>query len=75
MGENFARDFRDRIYPTALIQLLNDAKRLGEKTGSGFYKFDAKRRASPDPELAPLIQKSRQVTHAARAAQLQSLPP
>lgn len=61
MGENFAQDVGERIYPTALIQLLNDAKRLGEKTGSGFYKFDKKRKASPDPELAPIVAESRKV--------------
>ena len=61
VGQNFFKDFRERVYPTQLIQLLNDAKRLGEKTGSGFYKFDAKRKAQPDPELAPIVQKSRQV--------------
>lgn len=61
VGENIAQSYGDRIYPTALFQLLNDAKRLGEKTGSGFYKFDNKRRASPDPELAPILQASRKV--------------
>ena len=61
VGQNFYKDFRERVYPTKLIQMLNDANRLGEKTGSGFYKFDAKRKALPDPDLAPIIQKSRQV--------------
>lgn len=32
----------------------------GEKTGAGFYKYDAKRKASPDPEgVAPFLQASR----------------
>jgi len=62
VGENIAQSYGDRIYPTALFQLLNDAKRLGEKTGSGFYKFDNKRRASPDPELAPILQASRKAS-------------
>ena len=31
------------------------------KTGKGFYKFDDKRRASPDPELAPILAASRKV--------------
>lgn len=61
VGENFARDYSERIYPTVLMHLLNDAKRLGEKTGSGFYKYDGKRKASPDPDLAPIVQKSREV--------------
>ena len=61
VGENFAKDFGERIYPTALIHLLNEKKRLGEKTGSGFYKFDNRRKASPDPDLAPIIAESRKV--------------
>lgn len=48
-------------------QLLVESKRLGEKTGSGFYKYDARRRASPDPSLAPLVAQSRKVGGWARA--------
>jgi len=33
--------------------------RLGQKTGSGWYKYDADRRASSDPEAAELIRKWR----------------
>ena len=45
----------------AIMKLLNDHKQLGEKTGAGFYKFDAKRKASPNKDLAPLIAESRKV--------------
>lgn len=56
VGKNFIESFPDRVYPARLILLLNEAGRLGEKTGKGFYKFDAKtRKATPDPELANLI--------------------
>lgn len=61
VAENFAEDFSERIYPTSLIKLLNDGKQLGEKTGSGFYKFDKKRKASPNPDLASVIAQSRKV--------------
>lgn len=30
--------------------------------GSGFYKYDARRRAAPNPELAPLVEQSRKVS-------------
>ena len=33
--------------------------RLGQKTGSGWYKYDADRRASTDPEVAELVRKWR----------------
>ncbi|KXZ50410.1 hypothetical protein GPECTOR_16g584 [Gonium pectorale] len=60
VGANFVTSFADRVYVSRLIPALNEAKRLGEKTGKGFYKFDAKtRKASPDPELAPLLAESR----------------
>jgi enoyl-CoA hydratase/3-hydroxyacyl-CoA dehydrogenase len=60
VGANVVETWPERVYRTALIPSLVAAKRLGEKTGAGFYKFDAKRKASPDPEgLAPLLAASR----------------
>lgn len=59
VGKNFIESFPDRVYPARIIQSLNQEKRLGEKTGSGFYAFDAKRKASPDPKLAPLVEAAR----------------
>lgn len=61
VGKNFLESFSKRCYPARIIQLLNENKRLGEKSGRGFYKYDARRRASPDPDLAPLVQQSRKV--------------
>lgn len=37
---------------------MNDAKRLGEKTKAGFYAYDDRRRARPDPAIAPLLEAS-----------------
>lgn len=59
MGHNVAGSFGERTYPSRIIQALVDAKRLGEKTGAGFYKFDARRKAAPDSELAPFVERSR----------------
>ncbi|KAG2485502.1 hypothetical protein HYH03_015775 [Edaphochlamys debaryana] len=60
VGANFVTSFPERVYVSRLIPALNEAKRLGEKTGKGFYKFDPKtRKASPDPDLAPLLAASR----------------
>ncbi|KAK9827372.1 hypothetical protein WJX81_002997 [Elliptochloris bilobata] len=59
VGHNVAGSYGERTYPSRIIQALVDAKRLGEKTGAGFYKFDARRKASPDPELAPFVERSR----------------
>ena len=61
VGQNFLDAFPERTYPAGLIKKLNEAKRLGEKTGAGFYAFDAKRKARPDPALAPIVEASRKV--------------
>ena len=38
VGKNFVEAFSERVYISYLIPLLNEKKRLGEKTGKGFYK-------------------------------------
>lgn len=58
VGKNFVDSFPERVYTSRLIPLLNELKRLGEKTGKGFYQYDAKRRASPDPEIAGILKQS-----------------
>ncbi|BDA49067.1 Peroxisomal fatty acid beta-oxidation multifunctional protein [Coccomyxa sp. Obi] len=62
VGKNFLESFPERTYPANLIAKLNEAKRLGEKTGSGFYAYDAKRKAKPDPSLAPIVEASRKAS-------------
>jgi enoyl-CoA hydratase/3-hydroxyacyl-CoA dehydrogenase len=59
VGKNFLDSFPERCYPARIIQLLNEHKRLGEKTGAGFYKYDNRRKASPDADLAKIIAISR----------------
>ena len=61
VGKNFLDSFPERTYSAKLIVKLNEAKRLGEKTGSGFYQYDRKRKAKPDPFLAPIVEASRKV--------------
>eukprot|EP00878_Enallax_costatus_P013083 GHUV01013671.1.p1 GENE.GHUV01013671.1~~GHUV01013671.1.p1 ORF type:complete len:534 (+),score=173.53 GHUV01013671.1:1005-2606(+) len=58
VGKNFVDSFPERVYVSQIFPLLVEAKRLGEKSGSGFYKFDAKRRASPDPSVEQFIRQS-----------------
>ena len=63
VGKNFIDDFPDRVYQSPLIPSLLTSKRLGEKSGAGFYKYDNKRRATPDPEgVEGLIAASRAQT-------------
>lgn len=72
VGKNFVDSFPERVYISKLIPLMNQHKRLGEKTGKGFYKFDSKRKASPDPDILPLIAEARK---AAGLMQDPSKPP
>jgi 3-hydroxyacyl-CoA dehydrogenase len=38
--------------------LLCEMGRYGQKTGKGWYIYDANRKPSPDPEVAPIIEKA-----------------
>jgi len=58
VGKNFVESFPERVYVSQIFPLLVEAKRLGEKSGAGFYKFDARRRASPDPAVESFIKSS-----------------
>ena len=49
-----------RTSMNTMIPSLLDAKRLGEKTKSGFYSYDDRRKASPDMDaIAPFIENAR----------------
>ncbi|GMH40136.1 hypothetical protein BSKO_08040 [Bryopsis sp. KO-2023] len=59
VGKNFVESFPERVYITQIMILMNKYKRLGEKTGKGFYKFENGRKAVPDPLLEPILEESR----------------
>jgi len=60
VGKNFINEWPERNYKAFIINMLNEHKMLGEKTGKGFYAFDKKRKASPNPEMKAIIEDSRQ---------------
>jgi 3-hydroxyacyl-CoA dehydrogenase len=41
-----------------VADLICEQGRYGQKTGAGWYRYDEKRRPSPDPEIAALIEKT-----------------
>lgn len=47
--------FPDRIVASPLLPALVKAGRLGQKTGSGFFKYNAKGKAEADPAVAEII--------------------
>ena len=66
VGKNFIDSFPDRVVKSQLILLLNEAGRLGEKTGSGFYKY-TNRKQAPDPALKEILDKSRSAADLSQA--------
>ncbi|KAH7445114.1 hypothetical protein KP509_02G107300 [Ceratopteris richardii] len=58
-GMTYIEAYPDRVYKSKLFPLLMEEKRLGEKTRKGFYIYDERRKAKPDPELRKYLDKSR----------------
>ncbi|KAF3975732.1 hypothetical protein ACB098_02G049900 [Castanea mollissima] len=73
-GMQFIENFPERTYKSMLIPLLQEDKRAGETTRKGFYMYDDKRRANPDPELKKYIEKSRSISGVTIDPKLVKLP-
>jgi 3-hydroxyacyl-CoA dehydrogenase len=56
----FARFEKPGVRQPRLPDLLCELSRFGQKTGRGWSLYDADRKASPDPELAALAEKTAQ---------------
>jgi 3-hydroxyacyl-CoA dehydrogenase / enoyl-CoA hydratase / 3-hydroxybutyryl-CoA epimerase / enoyl-CoA isomerase len=54
--------FADRAVETRLLDELVKAKRLGQKTGAGFYSYAKNPKGADDPALAELLNKVRKDT-------------
>ncbi|XVF28291.1 hypothetical protein REPUB_Repub15cG0017400 [Reevesia pubescens] len=61
-GMQFVENFPERTYKSMLIPIMQEDKRAGETTRKGFYLYDNKRKANPDPELKKYIEKARSVS-------------
>lgn len=61
-GTQFVQNFPERTYKSMLIPLMQEDKRAGETSRKGFYVYDDKRKANPDPELKKYIQKAREIS-------------
>ncbi|MCE5165728.1 hypothetical protein HAX54_011914 [Datura stramonium] len=58
----FVLSMPDRTYKSMLIPLMQEDKRLGEMTRKGFYLYDERRKAKPDPEIKKYIEKAREIS-------------
>ncbi|KAM1745594.1 hypothetical protein ACFX11_012324 [Malus domestica] len=61
-GTQFVVNFPERTYKSLLIPLMQEDGRAGETTRKGFYTYDDRRKASPDPQLKGYIEKSRSIS-------------
>ncbi|KAB2599383.1 peroxisomal fatty acid beta-oxidation multifunctional protein MFP2 [Pyrus ussuriensis x Pyrus communis] len=61
-GTQFIVNFPERTYKSMLIPLMQEDGRAGETTRKGFYTYDDRRKASPDPQLKGYIEKSRSIS-------------
>ncbi|CAN7051451.1 unnamed protein product [Brassica oleracea var. botrytis] len=58
----FIENFPERTNKSMIIPLMQEDKRAGEATRKGFYLYDEKRKAKPDPEIKKYIEKARSVS-------------
>ncbi|XP_055814296.1 glyoxysomal fatty acid beta-oxidation multifunctional protein MFP-a-like [Solanum dulcamara] len=61
-GTQFVKNFPERTYISMLIPLMQEDKRAGETTRRGFYVYDDRRKARPDPEIKKYIEKAREIS-------------
>ncbi|XP_030463124.2 glyoxysomal fatty acid beta-oxidation multifunctional protein MFP-a [Syzygium oleosum] len=73
-GAQFIQNFPERTYKSMLTPLLQEDKRLGEATRKGFYLYDDRRKASPDPELKKYVEKARSISGVSVDPKLVKLP-
>ncbi|KAE9594228.1 hypothetical protein Lal_00001160 [Lupinus albus] len=70
----FIENFPERTYKSMLLPLMQEDDRAGEATRKGFYLYDDKRKASPDPELKNYIEKARGISGVTIDPKLVKLP-
>ncbi|KAL6503365.1 hypothetical protein OROGR_025288 [Orobanche gracilis] len=61
-GGQFVLNFPERTYKSMVIPLMQEDKRAGETTRRGFYVYDEKRKAGPDPEIKKYVEKARVIS-------------
>ncbi|GMI80114.1 MULTIFUNCTIONAL PROTEIN 2, multifunctional protein 2 [Hibiscus trionum] len=61
-GMQFIENFPERSYKSMLVPIMQEDKRSGEATGKGFYLYDNKGKASPDPNLNKYIEQARSIS-------------
>ncbi|XP_028555816.1 glyoxysomal fatty acid beta-oxidation multifunctional protein MFP-a [Dendrobium catenatum] len=70
----YLQSYPERCYRSELMKLMLDDKRTGESSRKGFYLYDDRRKATPDPEIGKYIEKSRNMAGVEADPQLMKLP-
>ncbi|KAM0947648.1 putative 3-hydroxyacyl-CoA dehydrogenase, Isomerase, Hydro-lyase [Dioscorea sansibarensis] len=60
-GISYLENYPERCYRSMLLPIMMEDKRTGEAVRKGFYLYNEKRKASPDPEIKKYIEKSRSI--------------
>uniref|UniRef100_A0A0C9RPJ6 TSA: Wollemia nobilis Ref_Wollemi_Transcript_5333_2695 transcribed RNA sequence n=1 Tax=Wollemia nobilis TaxID=56998 RepID=A0A0C9RPJ6_9CONI len=62
VGKLFVSAFPDRTFKSPITLLMLENKRAGQKNGKGYYLYDEKRKARPDPSVKEIIEQSIRMT-------------
>ncbi|KAF3456245.1 hypothetical protein FNV43_RR00895 [Rhamnella rubrinervis] len=69
----FVQSFPERTYKSMIVPLMLEDGRAGESTRKGFYVYDDKRKAKPNPEVQNYVEKAREITGASIDPKLSKL--
>ncbi|MQM16741.1 hypothetical protein Taro_049700 [Colocasia esculenta] len=73
-GMQYLQNFPERCYKSMLLPIMLEDKRAGEASRKGFYIYDDKKKARPDPEVNKYIEKSRNLAGVTPDPKLMKLP-
>ncbi|XP_047095370.1 glyoxysomal fatty acid beta-oxidation multifunctional protein MFP-a-like [Lolium rigidum] len=57
--KQYYQSYPERCYKSRLTEIMLEDNRTGESSRRGFYLYDDKRKASPDPDIKKYVEKSR----------------
>ncbi|XP_048550671.1 glyoxysomal fatty acid beta-oxidation multifunctional protein MFP-a-like [Triticum urartu] len=72
-GKQYYQSYPERCYKSLLTAIMLEENRTGESSRKGFYLYDDKRQASPDPDIKKYVEKSRKMAGVAQDPKLLKL--
>uniref|UniRef100_A0ACD5U364 Uncharacterized protein n=1 Tax=Avena sativa TaxID=4498 RepID=A0ACD5U364_AVESA len=71
--KQYYQSYPERCYKSRLTEIMLEDNRTGESSRRGFYLYDDKRKASPDPDIKKYVEKSRIMAGLAKDPKLMKL--